>query len=95
MPVFGGAEAYNECSLSVKYGIVLRVHPFCSRPPGRYDFKRVHTEDSGNARANTPNASKERNLRDISKYSRVLFERILGTQGFWRVTCSNRLKATG
>ena len=52
------------------------------------------TEDSGNARANIPNASKERNLRETSGYSRDLFECILGTQGFWRVASSNRLKTT-
>ena len=43
-------------------------------------------EDSGNARANIPYASKERNLRDISRHSRVLLERIPGTKasGGWR-----------
>ena len=49
------------------------------------------TEDSVNARANFP---KERNLRDISRHSRVLFERIPGTQGIWRVAPSYRLNAT-
>ena len=33
-------------------------------------------------------------LRDISRHSRVLLERIPGTQGFWRVESSNRLKTT-
>ena len=52
------------------------------------------TEDSGNVRANIPNASKECKFRDNSRYSRVLFERIPGTQCFWRVESSNRLKTT-
>ena len=56
-------------------------------PPG-------DTEDPGNARANFPNASKERNLRNISRHSRVLFEHIPGTQGIWRVAPSYRLKTT-
>ena len=36
-------------------------------------------EDPGNARADFPNASEERNLRNISRHSRVLFEHIHGT----------------
>ena len=52
------------------------------------------TEDSGNARANFPNASEERNLRNISRHFRILFERIPGTQGIWRVASSYRLKTT-
>ena len=51
-------------------------------------------EDPGNARADFPNASEERNLRNISRHSRVLFERIHGTQGIWRVASSYRLKTT-
>ena len=51
-------------------------------------------EDPGNARADFPNAAEERNLRNIYKYSRVLFERIHGTQGIWRVASSYRLKTT-
>ena len=51
-------------------------------------------EDSGNARANFPNASEERNLRNISRHSRVLFKHIPGTQGIWRVASSYRLKTT-
>ena len=49
-------------------------------------------EDAGNARADFPYASEERNLRNISRHSRVLFERIPGTQGIWRVVSSYRLK---
>ena len=51
-------------------------------------------ENPGNARANFPNASEERNLRNISRHSRVLFESIPGTQGVWRVASSYRLKTT-
>ena len=47
------------------------------------------TEDSGNV-----SASEERNLRNISRHSRVLLERIPGTQGIWRVAPSYRLKTT-
>ena len=52
------------------------------------------TEDSGNARANFPNALEERNLRNISRHSSVLLERIPDTQGVWRVAPSYRLKTT-
>ena len=52
------------------------------------------TEDSGNARANFQNASEERNLRNISRHSRVPCEHIPGTQGIWRVASSYRLKTT-
>ena len=41
-----------------------------------------------------PNASEERSLRNISRHSRVLFERIPGTQGIRRVASSYRLKIT-
>ena len=51
-------------------------------------------EDPGNVRADFPNASEEHNLRNISRHSRVLFERIHGTQGIWRVASSYRLKTT-
>ena len=43
---------------------------------------------------NFPNASEERNLRNISRHSRVLFEHIPGSQGIWRVAPSYRLKTT-
>ena len=48
-------------------------------------------EGPGNARADFPNASEERNLRNISRHSRVLFERIHGTEGIWRVASGYRL----
>ena len=50
--------------------------------------------DTGNARADFPNASEERKLRFIFRHSRVLFESIPGTQGIWRVASSYRLKRT-
>ena len=56
-------------------------------PPGDIEYP-------GNARADFPNASEERNLRNIPRHSRVLFERIHGTQGIWRVASSHRLKTT-
>ena len=49
-------------------------------------------EDPGNARTDFPNASEEHNLRNISRHSRVLFERIHGMQGIWRVASSIDLK---
>ena len=55
---------------------------------------RLRFTSPGNARADFPNASGERNLRNISRHSRVLFERIHGTQGIWRVASSYRLKTT-
>ena len=81
--VYGGVEAYNERSFGVKYhsqGVQTSSTPSASDslgntiPPG-------DIEDPGNARADFPNASEERNLRNISRHSRVLFERIHGTQG--------------
>ena len=50
--------------------------------------------DSVNTRANFPNASEVRNLRNSSRHSRVLFEHIPGSQGIWRVASSYRLKTT-
>ena len=90
---------YNERSFCVKHhsqGVqisFLRATPSASDslgntiPPG-------DIEDSGNARADFPNASEECNLRNISRHSRVLFECIHGTQGSWRVASSYRLKTT-
>ena len=96
MPFCGGVEAYNERSLRVKYcsqevqTSFYESNPSAEDPLGSIICQGL-TEDSGNARANIPYASKERNLRDIS---RVLLERIPGTQGFWRVESSDRLKTT-
>ena len=70
---------------------VLQVHPFFQDSKGNITSQGF-TEDSGNVRTNIPNASKERNLRDTSRYSRVLFKCIPGMQGSWRVASSNRLK---
>ena len=64
-----------------------------SDPLGNTIPQRV-TEDSGNAGANIPKASEERNLGNVSRHSRVLFKRIPGLQGVWRVASSYRLKTT-
>ena len=99
MPVCGGVEVYNERSLRVKYRSQGVQTSFYESTPSAQDplgdtTSQGFTEDSGNARANIFNVSKERNLRDTFRLSRVLFEHIPGTQGFWRVASSNRLKAT-
>ena len=94
--VYGGMEAKNDRSFCVKYhsqGVQTSSTPSASDslgntiPPG-------DIEDPGNARADFPNASEKRNLRNISRHSRVLFERIHGTQGIWRVASSYILKTT-
>ena len=94
--IYGGVEAYNERSFCVKYhsqGVQTSSTPSASDslgntiPPG-------DIEDPGNARADFPNASEERNLRNISRHSRVLFKRIHGMQGIWRVASSYILKTT-
>ena len=97
--VYGGVEVYNERYFCVKYcsqGVQTSFYestPSASGslgntiPPG-------DIEDPGNARADFPNASEEHNLRNISRHSRVLFERIHGTQGIWRVASNYRLKTT-
>ena len=99
MPVCGGVEEYNEQCLCVKYHSQWVLTSFYESTPSAQDplgdtTSQGFTEDSGNARANIPNASKESNLRDTSRFSRVLLEHIPSTQGFWRVPSSNRLKAT-
>ena len=94
-----GVEAYNERSLCVKHcnqGVQTSFYESTPSAPDPLENsipQRV-TEDSGNARANFPNLSKERNLRDISRYSRVLLECISGSQGVWRVASSYILKTT-
>ena len=79
--VCGGVEAYNESTPSASDSLGNTILP-------------GDIEDPGNARADFPNASKERNLRYISRHSRILFKRIPGTQGIWRVASSYRLKTT-
>ena len=79
--VCGGVEAYNESTPSASDSLGNMIPP-------------ADIEDPGNARADLTNASEERNLRYISRHSRVLFERIPGTQGIWRVASSYRLKTT-
>ena len=92
-----GVETYNERSFCVKYhsqGVQTSFYEsFCSDSLGDTN-PQGDTEDPGNARANLPNASKERNLRNISRHSMVLFKRINGTQGIWRVASSYRFKMT-
>ena len=51
-------------------------------------------EDSGNARANIPDVSEERDNRGTSGYSRILFKRFPGTQSVRRVASGNRFKTT-
>ena len=49
-------------------------------------------EDSGNVRANIPNASEEFDNRGSSGYSRILFKHFPGTQSVRRMAFSNRFK---
>ena len=97
--VSGGVEVYNEQSFCVKYRSQGVQTSFYESTPSASDslgntIPPGDIEDPGNARAYFPNATKERNLRNISRHSRVLFERIHGTQGIWRVASSYRLKTT-
>ena len=97
--VYGGVEVYNERSFCVKYCSQGVQTSFYESTPSASDslgntIPPGDIEDPGNARADFPNASEERNLRNISRHSRVLFERILGMQGIWRVASSYRLKTT-
>ena len=97
--VYGGVEVYNERSFCVKYRSQGVQISFYESTPSASDFlgntiPQGDIEDPGNARADFPNASEERNLRNISRHSRVLFECIHGTQGIWRVASSYRLKTT-
>ena len=100
VPLCGGVEAYNERSLHIKYrsqGVKTSFYEstHSARDPLGGTNSQGLIEDLGNARANFPNASKERsNLRDISRHARVLSKRIPSTQGFWRVASSDRLKTT-
>ena len=86
----------NDPSVSsiVAKGYRLRFTsaPLLLQAPWEIRFPQGDIEDPGNARADFPNASEERNPRNISSHSRVLFERIHGTQGIWRVASSYRLK---
>ena len=97
--VCGGVEAYDEGSFCVKYRSQGVQTSFYESTPSASDslgnkIPPRDTEDSGNARADIPNASEECNLRNISRHSRVRFEHIPGTQGIWRVASSYRLKTT-
>ena len=90
---------YNEQSFCVKYRSQGVQTSFYESTPSASDslgntIPPGDIEDPGNARADFPNASEERNLRNISRHFRILFERIHGTQGIWRVASSYRLKTT-
>ena len=97
--VYGGVEVYNERSFCVKYRSQGVQTSFYESTPSASDslgntIPPGDIEDPGNVRADFPNASEERNLRNISRHSRVLFECIHGMQGIWRVASSYRLKTT-
>ena len=97
--VYGGVEAYNERSFCVKCHSQGVQTSFYKSTPSASDslgntIPPGDTEDPENARADFPNASEERNLRNISRHSRVLFECIHGMQGIWRVASSYILKTT-
>ena len=97
--VYGGVEVYNERSFCVKYRSQGVQTSFYESIPSASDslgntIPPGGIEDPGNVRADFPNASEERNLRNISRHSRVLFERIHGMQGIWRVASRYRLKTT-
>ena len=99
MPVCGGVEAYNERSLCVKYrdqGVQTSFYestPSAQDPVGN-KISLGAPEDPGNVTANIPDASKERDHRDTSRYSRILFKRIPGMQSVRRVASSNKFKTT-
>ena len=71
--VYGGVEAYNERSFCVRYRSQGVQTPFYESTPSASDslgntFPPGDIEDPGNARADFPNASDERNLRNISGF---------------------------
>ena len=79
--VYGGVEVYKERSFCVKYRSQGVQTSFYKSAPSALDSlgNRIppgDTEDPGNVRADFPNASEERNLRNISIHSRVLFEQL-------------------
>ena len=97
--VYGGVEVYKERSFCVKYRSQGVQTSFYESTPSASDslgntIPPGDIKDPGNARADFPYASQERNLRNISRHSRVLFERIHGTQGIWRVASNYRLETT-
>ena len=69
------------------YRLRFTSPPLLLQTPWEIRFP-IDTEDSGNARADFPNALEEHNLRDISRHPRVLFECIPDTQGIWKVASS-------
>ena len=96
MPVCGGVEPYNEQSLRCKYcsqGVQTSSYEPAQDPMGN-KISPGAQEDSGNARANTPDASKEHDNRGTFGFSRILFKRFPGTQNIRRVASSNRFETT-
>ena len=91
----GGSVTNDTYMLSIiakGYRLCFTSPPPSAQDPLRGSDSQGFIEDSGNVRANIPNASKESNLRDIFRHARVLLEHIPGRQGFWRVASSDRLK---
>ena len=96
MTVCGGVEAYNEQSLRFKYcsqGVQTSSYEPAQDPMGNKISPEAQ-EDSGNARANIPDASKEHYNRCTFGFSRILFKRFSGTQSIRRVASSNRFETT-
>ena len=71
-------DPYVLSMVAKGYRLRFTSTPLLLKPPLGDTTSQGFTEDSGNARANIPNASKEPNLRGTSRYSRVLFEHIPG-----------------
>ena len=97
--VYEGVEVYKERSFCVRYRSQGVQTSFYESTPSASDslgntIPPGDIEDPMNARADFPYASEEHNPRNISRHSRVLFERIHGTQGIWRVASNYRLKIT-
>ena len=83
----GGVEACNERSFHVKYRSRGVHTSFYESAPSASDslgntIPPGDTQDEGNARADFPNASEERNLINISRHSRVLFKHIPASGGW-------------
>ena len=93
----GGVETYYERSLCSKYrsqGVQTSFYEFIPSPSNSLgdQISPGPTRNFGHAGTNHPHAPKERNYRGASKFTRVLFERIPGTESFRRVASSYRFK---
>ena len=90
-------ETYNERSLRIKYhsqGVQTSFYestPSLSNSLGD-PISSGPRRNFGHEGTNQPHASKERDNRGASEFSRVLFERIPGTKSFRRVASSYRSK---